>query len=90
MRNLLLGFLLGVVVATGASVWAQSTSGSIFDYGDGNIKTFRNADGTTGSIFPYTENFSTYRDSTGRSGSIFTFPGTGITTYQFSGGQKPC
>jgi len=91
MRNLLLGFLIGVLTATGAGVWAQSTSGSVFDYGPGNIKTFRdNGTGTTGRIFPYTDTFSTYSDSTGRTGSFYTYPGSGVTTYQFSGGQKPC
>jgi len=89
MRNLLLGFVLGLLVATGAGVWAQSTSGSVFDYGEGNIKTFSNSDGTTGSIFTYPGGISSYQDSTGRTGSIFTYPG-GITTYQFSGGRKPC
>jgi len=90
MRNLLLGFLLGVMFATGASVWAQSNSGSVFDYGPGNIKTFQDyGTGTTGSFFPYTDTFSIYSDSTGRSGSFFNYGG-GITTYSFSGGKQPC
>jgi hypothetical protein len=86
MKNLLLGFLLGLVVATAGAGLAQ-TSGSIFDYGEGNIKTFRNSDGTTGSIFPYTDSYSTYRDSTGRTGSFYSYGG-GVTSYSFSG--TPC
>ena len=91
MRNLLLGFVLGLLVATGAGVWAQSTSGSVFSYGDTGMSTFSNSDGTSGSIFTYPgTGMSSYQDSTGRSGSIFTYPGTGMSTYQFHGGQKPC
>ena len=91
MRNLLLGFVLGLLVATGAGVWAQSTSGTVFTYPGTGISTFQNGDGTSGSIFTYPgTGISSYQDSTGRSGSIFTYPGTGITSYQFSGGLKPC
>lgn len=87
MKNLLLGFLLGVVVATAGVGLAQISTGSMFDYGEGNIKTFRNEDGTTGSIFPYTDSYSTYSDSTGRTGSIYSYGG-GVTNYSFNG--TPC
>ena len=91
MRNLMLGFLLGLLVATGAGVWAQSTSGSVFTYPGTGMSTFSNSDGTSGSIYTYPgTGMSSYRDSTGRTGSSYTYPGTGITSYQFSGGQKPC
>jgi hypothetical protein len=92
MRNLLLGFLIGLLTATGAGVWAQSTSGSVFTYGDTGFSTFNDfGSGTTGTIYTYPgTGMSSYQDSTGRTGSIFTFPGTGMTTYQFSGGHKPC
>ena len=91
MRNLLLGFVLGLFVATGAGVWAQSDSGSVFTYPGTGMSTFSNSDGTSGSIFTYPgTGMSSYQDSTGRSGSIFTYPGSGMSTFQFSGGQKPC
>jgi len=53
MRNLLLGFLIGVLIATGAGVWAQSTSGSVFTYPGTGMSTFSNSDGTSGSIYTY-------------------------------------
>ena len=91
MRNLVVGFVLGLLVATGAGVWAQSNSGSVFTYPGTGMSTFSNSDGTTRSIYNYPgTGMSSYQDSTGRTGSIFTYPGTGMTNYQFSGGQKPC
>jgi hypothetical protein len=91
MRNLLLGFVCGLLVATGAGVWAQSTSGSVFTFPESGISTFQDSSGVTGSIYSFPgSGISTYQDSTGRSGSSFSFPGSGITTYQFSGGHKPC
>lgn len=90
MRNLVIGFVLGVLVATGAGVWAQSNSGSLFTFPGTGVSTFQDSSGITGSIYSFPNSgISTYQDSTGRTGSIFSLPGSGITTYQFSGG-KPC
>ena len=91
MRNLLLGFLIGLLTATGAGVWAQSISGTMFTYPDSGVSAFTNSDGTSGTIFTYPgTGFSSYQDGAGRSGTIYTYPGSGVTTYQFSGGHKPC
>ncbi|MGH7228546.1 MAG: hypothetical protein ACREIH_04955 [Nitrospiraceae bacterium] len=90
MRNLVIGFVLGLLVPAGASVWAQSNSGSMLSSPGTGITTFQDSSGVTGSIYssPNT-GISTNQDSTGRTGSILSLPGSGITTYQFSGG-KPC
>lgn len=88
MKNLLLGFLLGLVVATAAGVWAQS-SGSLYTYPGTGMTILQDADGTTGSLYTYPgTGLSIYQDSTGRSGSVYNYPGTGASTYSFSG--KPC
>lgn len=91
MRHFLLGLVIGILIATGAGVWAQSTSGSVFTFPGSGISTFQDSSGVTGSIYSFPgSGISTYQDSTGRTGSIYSLPGSGITTYQFSGSHKPC
>ncbi len=91
MRNLLLGFMLGIVVATGASAWAQ-LSGTTFTYGDDPDAMVTFSGGSvSGTIFSYAGGgVKSYTDSTGRNGILFTYPGTGVTSYTFHGGKQPC
>lgn len=90
MRNLLVGFLIGVLVATGAGVWAQS-SGSTFGDPETGSFTFRDHHtGVTGFMFKHYGGSYSYSDSTGKTGGIYTYPGTGSSSYQFFGGKQPC
>jgi len=90
MRNFTIGLLLGVVIATGASVWADNESvlgGSMLGgWGD-------SGGGLNGMLLsPQDSNVSIYRDSSGRNGTIIQTPG-GATFFNINPGpgtKSPC
>ena len=91
MRNFTIGLLLGVLIATGAGVWANSESvlgGSVLggqaDSSGGLNGMLLTPQGDGG--------VSIYRDSSGRNGTIIQTPG-GATFFNINPGpgtKSPC